>query len=143
MKKKTVTQYSCDFCKKKNLSAGHMKKHESRCTMNPNRYCGICPIIGNPQPDLKDLIQILPDPKAFAKEDEYEHEYLGIELTGAVNAVWYALETEAGECPACIMAALRQGGIPVPMATKFNYKERVKELFDEKRKEESMEGVYP
>ncbi len=39
--------YYCDHCKKKGLAAGHMNKHEKRCTNNPNRECGLCEGIYN------------------------------------------------------------------------------------------------
>jgi hypothetical protein len=34
--------YYCDHCKKKGLSAVHIRNHEGRCTNNPDRWCGAC-----------------------------------------------------------------------------------------------------
>ena len=39
------------------------------------------------------------------------------------------LREAAGECPACMMAALRQKKIPVPMAEDFSFTEMMKEIW--------------
>ena len=39
MKEKQKTIYYCDFCKKYRLTRHSMLKHESSCTLNPNRIC--------------------------------------------------------------------------------------------------------
>lgn len=59
MKKKLVTRYYCEFCKKANCCAPAMTKHERACTGNPNRICGMCRVTEHPQADLKDIIDAL------------------------------------------------------------------------------------
>lgn len=34
--------YYCDFCRKRGQRSDVIRKHESRCTGNPDRYCGFC-----------------------------------------------------------------------------------------------------
>jgi hypothetical protein len=33
--------YYCEFCNKHSLASGSLKRHEERCTANPNRVCGM------------------------------------------------------------------------------------------------------
>jgi hypothetical protein len=145
MKTKTVTRYNCDFCDKKGYSAGHMRRHEAHCTKNPNRNCRVCTIMLGQRPtDLKELISMLPDPAPYYRENPIEDQgYYGSGLTDAINAIWTNFHFEAQECPACMMAALRQRGIPVPMADRFDFKARMKEIFDYANEKKSMVGVYP
>lgn len=42
MKTKVKKVYYCDYCKKKNLSASAISKHEKHCTGNPKRECRMC-----------------------------------------------------------------------------------------------------
>lgn len=140
MTRKQVWQYRCDFCgRKKLLSAGAMDMHEKRCTMNPNRICGMCAMEKVSQPDISSLVEILPTvdrvrilwPKEMkydengpcgtsAIEEENTRKYRD-ELRAAVKAVWDDLEQAANECPACILAAIRQSGCaPVVDWWKFN-----------------------
>ncbi len=143
MKLKTVTRYSCDFCDKRGYSAGHMKRHELHCTKNPDRSCRVCTIMLGQRPaDLKELIAILPDPSPYYREAPTEHGYWDSTLTAEVNAVWKVFKSEANDCPACMMAALRQRGIPVPMADKLNFKESMKEIFAQKLEDEKESRNY-
>ena len=106
--------------------------------MNPSRECGLCRISENEQPPIAALIGILPnidnyrrteiDKFGFKSEhfdgfDEMLHERLHI-LRETVNG-----------CPACIMAALRQAKIPVPMATEFDYKKELEAFWKEQNTE--------
>lgn len=107
MRKVQRWRYYCDFCKKCGGSAGHMKRHETGCTMNPERQCGLCRLQGvgafkalgdlravfdgMPRPEMGD-----PDPDGFRDE---------------IRARIARLRLEAGGCPACIFAALRQSGM--------------------------------
>ena len=122
MKTKRVNRYYCDFCKKSGCSAYHMRRHEERCTMNPNRKCGMCDIVGEEQKDLTYLMDILPAPEWI------EGELVDLVLEtlrneSDIQAVIPDLRDAANGCPACMMAALRQKGIPVPMAMDYK-KER-------------------
>lgn len=88
-------RYQCEFCGKNSRSASAMKKHERGCTANPDRECkmhkylfgedvAIPPVIG-----MVRLLQELRDS---------EDHGLG------------RLRSAANNCPACILAALRQSG---------------------------------
>ena len=94
--------------------------------MNPNRKCGMCDIAGVLQPDLADLMAILP--KAEWVQGDLSGlvgcEYLGIEQD-TLDAAMTKLHDAADGCPACMMAALRQKGIPVPMAMDY------KQIYDD------------
>ncbi len=138
MRRKKVWRYYCDYCKKAGCSGGHLKKHEERCTLNPNRTCGFCNLLEQPQPDLKKAVELLPAPKKYIKEsDEGWMEYGDLEKV--VSDALPTLRDFVGDCPACIMAALRQRGIPVPMAKDFNFKKEADGIwsdFNNKRREE-------
>jgi hypothetical protein len=133
MKTKKVNRYECDFCHKRGLSASHMAKHESSCTMNPNRKCRVCAMgWGQHAPNERDqkpiaeLIALLPDPKDFAEDGA-----LSALLKRQTNKVLPQLRAACDNCPACIMAALRQRGIPVPLATDFNFTEEMKAIWSD------------
>jgi hypothetical protein len=87
MNKKRVWQYQCEFCGKKNYSAGHMKKHESICTMNPHRVCGFCALLGDNLPHKSDIL-----------------------VAAALKGEFY-LRDVTENCPACILAGIRQSGL--------------------------------
>ncbi len=130
MKKKKVWRYYCDFCGKAGCSGGHLKHHEERCTLNPDRTCGMCKLAGELQPNLKTAMDILPDPKEYAKEDEYGFiSYDGLEEP--VDKILQELRDFVGNCPTCIMAALRQKGIPVPIAKNFKFKSECDDVWAE------------
>ncbi len=133
MKVKIVKQYICEFCNKKGLSAGHMKRHQNHCTLNPHRTCRMCKMLDYVYSEgkLKNLIKILPNPKDYEKEDvcnDFKTNYFS-GLEEAVEKVMPELRKESGDCPACILAALRQKGIPVPMVQSFNFTEECKKIW--------------
>ncbi len=122
MRRKKVWRYYCEFCKKANCSGTSIKKHEQRCTLNPDRHCGFCGLTENDQPDLQEAMKLLPEPSklvAFFEEDNY-YDYSHLET--AVKETLPKLRDFVNNCPACIMAALRQKGIPVPCAEDFDFK---------------------
>ncbi len=134
MKTKRVNRYYCDFCKKSGCSAGHMKKHESRCTLNPNRECGVCRL-GNqwrrPVP-MTELLAILPDVVAFNGDPTCIDE---IATGKAVAAVLPKLRAATANCPACIFAALRQKGIPPSIVPGFDFQQEMNDLLRTQRNE--------
>ncbi len=127
MKIKKVNRYFCDYCKKANCCAPAMKKHEKRCTMNPNRFCGMCAVMDNEQPKLEDLMTILPKPVMIEDEDG---KFLRGEFFEEIERVFDKLRDKAENCPACILAALRQKGIPI-YPLKFNFTEECKKFWEE------------
>lgn len=92
MIRKQVYRYYCEFCKKSGCSGGHMKAHESSCTANPNRNCRMCGLTQ----DMPSLTAILKAP-GNALEDW--------------KAKMATLREAAEECPACILAAIRQSDV--------------------------------
>jgi hypothetical protein len=128
--KKQVWQYRCDFCTKRNLSAGSIAKHEKHCTMNPARICRMCVAggIGDEQKPISALTACLSLDKA-----DY-----GIE----------ELKDLAQQCPACVLAGIRQSKIREtyrakfateqewseaggPLDLKWDFKEALKEFWSE------------
>ncbi len=132
MKTKKVNRYYCDYCRKAGCAAGHMKHHESHCTMNPNRTCGVCGILDETQSPMAELIACLPDHKEhIGKWDEDDgHEYYLESLTTAAHAALPKLRELAHDCPACIMAAIRQAHIPVPNVPDFNWANEMKDVLN-------------
>lgn len=121
MIRKKVWRYYCEFCKKSGCSGGHIKKHELHCTLNPNRECGLCSIMGEESAKIDILLNILPNPEPYKKPDEFGwFEWPG--LAADVEKAMPELREKTQGCPACILAALRQKGIPVPLVTSFDYK---------------------
>jgi len=130
MKVRRVNRYACEHCKKTGCSAYHIRLHEERCTLNPSRTCGMCKMLEQEQPKMLDLISVLPDPTGYARHEGQLH-FFDDGLSSAVSDVLPKLRDLAGNCPACIMAALRQRGIPVPIAHGFEFTKECKSLWAE------------
>lgn len=135
MRTKKVNRYWCDYCNKAGLQAGAMRKHELHCTLNPNRKCRVCDLLENCRTPLADLMAMLPDTTAY-----HAPEYLingGIEetehykLTEAMKAILPAFREASGNCPACMLAAMRLKKVPVPMVEGFDFKAEMKSIFDD------------
>lgn len=94
MTRKQVWQYRCDHCGKRNLSASSITQHEKHCTKNPDRKCRMCVAAGGLQEPIEDLIGCID----ISLPDE-----------GLAR-----LRDLAGNCPACILAALLQCGAHRP-----------------------------
>lgn len=132
MRSRKVTRYWCDHCNKAGLQAHAMAKHEAHCTLNPLRKCRVCELLGEATPVVADLVALLPRPgdypslgASLSTMDEVNA------LCPAVDAAIPTLRDAAHNCPACIMVALRQAGIPVPMVDEFGFKVEMKSIFDD------------
>jgi len=134
---KKRNRYYCEFCKKSGGAAWAIRKHEERCTLNPNRHCGYCDLlegdrnIDEDPPKLTDLIAILPNPDDYKHEDAEYNCFYFRGLEEAVDAVLPKLREACHSCPACIMAALRQKGIPVPVAKNFDFKGECQSIWND------------
>lgn len=84
MRERIVKRFYCEHCKKAGLSRFHMAKHEMGCTGNPDRVCRMCDYANGKGANVPDMIA-------------------AIEAGGMK-----ALREVAGDCPACILAAIRQ-----------------------------------
>lgn len=129
---KLVKRYRCDFCTKRTLSAPSMHKHETRCTKNPNRHCSMCVMIGDVQKPIAELKAVVPQhPESFWSQT-YENDTgydPSSELTIEANQAVISLR-KLTKCPACILAALRQSGVPVWCATDFDFKKEMTSAMD-------------
>ncbi|MES2634076.1 MAG: hypothetical protein V4669_13965 [Pseudomonadota bacterium] len=147
-------RYYCDFCKKSGGQGAAMAKHERGCTLNPARVCRHCALTGGDSPTpLADLIAMLPDPAKCTVHSPAEdlgefgtvpaYDMLDDEvLRAAVHLVLPKLREASGHCPSCILAALRQRGIPVPVVTEFNYSEELKSMWSEFNAERESSPYY-
>jgi len=133
-----VNRYKCVHCKKVGYSAGHMRRHAKRCTANPDRKCGMHykeNLFDRSMRhfdgfDVKEKVQaaiaLLPDPaKYHAGADEFGCDaYPGLEE--AAISVMPEVSTAVDGCPACILAALRQRGMPFALNV-FDFKKATDE----------------
>lgn len=133
-------RYYCDHCKKVSGSRPAMEKHEKGCTLNPARDCGICGFLCTGGAALADLIALLPDPAKFVRDVPEERYFDGVAwdtiparqeqdgeaIRNATHAVLPKLRELTDNCPACILAALRQRGIAVPLIEDFNFTSEMK-----------------
>lgn len=110
-------RYYCDYCGKAGGNAGAMKKHERRCTNNPNRECGVCNLMGFRQKPIAELVAAL----GRGHDENLDR-----------------LREVAENCPACILAAIRQSGVQYPMDeegpghwVEYDFKTELKELMKE------------
>lgn len=123
MKIRIVKRYYCDYCKKGMFRESAMRTHEEHCTLNPNRSCRMCDIAGTDN-DLKALLAMMP-------KDVIKHESLALDVfcrDNIANAediltAFEKMKNEAGGCPACILAVIRQLNSTVYF--EFDYKKEV------------------
>ena len=102
MRQKKVWRYYCDYCKKANCSKSSIEKHEQHCTMRPDRHCGMCDYIENMQKNIETLKD------AFIEDvnchfEKHRNDYI---FSDAVDIP--KLRKTSGNCPACILATIRQ-----------------------------------
>lgn len=121
---KKVNRYYCEYCKKSGCAAGHIKKHERHCTMNPDRICRMCAAMGNTQVNLQEVIKLLPKETDFIEKTkilDVDEIYTNFEKCS--EACLEIIEKHT-ECPACILAVFRQAGIH---PSTFDFKKRCEE----------------
>ena len=138
MREKTVKRYYCDFCKKAGLSKYHMGRHESHCTLNPKRHCRMCNYVSGTNADVAELCKSLPP---FPNDFIFGTDPAYVKWLAEMPAALLKLREETDNCPACIMAALRQANIPVPAVDGFDFKAESKKIFDEVN-EERMQSYH-
>jgi len=131
MRTKRVNRYYCDFCKKSGCHAPSIRKHEQRCTMNPDRECKMCKLAENDQKPMSVLVAILPNPDNYLFKDEDSYLQFHTKFYEVLDMAMQTLRNVTNDCPACILAALRQARIPVPAVQGFDYKAECKDFFDE------------
>lgn len=129
MKIKKVNRYYCDYCKKSGGSKYYLQKHEEHCTKNPNRKCRMCEIAGGMPTPMNELLAIMPDPEQFHSILYGQDVYSMPQETA--KDILEKLRTATNNCPACIMAALRQKGIFLSLIPDFDYKAEVNLFWNE------------
>lgn len=132
---KKVNRYYCEYCKKSNCSKSSIRKHEEHCTMNPNRICGVCEMLkeGDGKERLKNALEFLSPlkgqtPYTYCDED-------GLNFSRMDPKISRKLRDITDNCPACIMAALRQSDIPVGYMDDFNFKGEMDSIFSDMRED--------
>jgi len=120
MKKRKVWKYFCEYCGKGNCNPSYLSRHERHCTLNPNRECRMCALVGN-TPLPIEALQV----GIVATE--------GNEEGTAGSAIITGLRTLASGCPACILAALRQYDSGNWFAKDFDFKKEGKAWIDDWR----------
>ena len=121
--------YYCDYCKKHYLSSHWCKRHEEKCTMNPNRLCNLCQQTTN-LPEL--VAKFKKSVCAVAIPDE---RYGGYYYDGVEQPSVSELRDAVDGCPVCTLALIRQIGIgKYPFdSSGFNYKKELAEWWVEER----------
>jgi hypothetical protein len=131
MKDKMVHRYYCDFCKKSGCGKYAMEQHELHCTMNPGRSCGMCAMVGEKQADTESMLDVLPDGL-----DNPRDELLRVEIKKQMPI----LREITHNCPACILAALRQSHLECgDYIEAFDFQAEAKEFFDFSNRENRLE----
>lgn len=98
MTRKQVYRYKCDYCKKAGCNGGHIARHERKCTANPNRICGMCALVGEQQKTMAELFVPIATAISYFEPTSVEPDEIDVS----------ALRELTKNCPACILAALRQ-----------------------------------
>lgn len=134
--------YYCEHCSKKGLAANHIRNHEGRCTNNPHRYCGVCEMSGHTSVTVERLKMrfTLADNPIVAfrdHEDVYDPDanydeklvtWIGEPIT------LQEIRRLADDCPACILAILRQTGLNLHYfhLEKFDFKKELQDYVSAK-----------
>lgn len=134
MRSKLRWRFYCDFCKKAGGVKRHMETHEKHCTNNPDRVCRV----------HNSIIEIECQPTMD-------------ELKAAYQGGYPKLREVAHNCPACILAVMRQSfvmpesGEPWPIEPndgrcEFDFKKEMAALmadFREMKDSEMREIIGP
>ena len=110
---KTVKKnvYYCEHCKKRSLSAGHMRGHETHCTANIDRECKICIHNLGVTHNIREIVEGYKKRYSIVLRDDRPNdwdsfEYEKVDWTGepiTLNEV----RKEVDNCPNCILAIIR------------------------------------
>lgn len=112
--------YYCDHCKRHGLSRAAMEKHERYCTLNPERVC-------------RWVLMAYP-PRSHGRTHTFRKglpRWLRLRAP-LTKADIDELRERVNECPACMLAALRQSGVEYHYdytngGLLFNYEDEVEE----------------
>lgn len=131
MRERIVKRFYCDFCKKSGGQKAAMAKHEKYCTLNPNRDCRMCGLItgGHPEP-MAELLAILPDMPEYPSIVSGDESWKRWETCQQIaHEAMAALREKVDNCPACILATIRQKNTDFPV--EFDFQAESKAIFAE------------
>ena len=115
MRKVKKWRYYCEFCEKSGASGGHMAKHETHCTKNPNRKCGMCAFVEEIQRTPEEI-------REFISKFPLNTKIQGDWLQHAKHLVPVkSLMDFVNSCPACAVAALRQNPDLIEVEPTFDF----------------------
>jgi len=125
MRKKMVWRYYCDYCKTSKGTKKSMEHHEERCTMNPNRKCGLCAMVGGGYGQLEEGLSALKPYGDFVKKPD--EAWGGTLPRGAEQKLRDAVDN----CPVCMLAAIRQFGLETGQMPGFDYESESKSHYSD------------
>lgn len=99
--------------------------------MNPNRTCRMCDGLGNSQPDTRSYVDSLPKDLWHGRGDKEAEYFEAGPSIERMKTELKKLRDLTGDCPACILAALRQAGIPPFLVPDFDFKKESQETLAE------------
>jgi hypothetical protein len=126
MRKAQRWRYYCDFCKKSSGGMDGMEIHERHCTANPQRQCRVC--------------------KNAVGPIEIGNQVRSMLGTQRAAELLVKIRELCRNCPACILAVIRQNNLGYSVEPWFDYKKEMElrwkasegETFDEWLAEERM-----
>lgn len=91
--------------------------------MNPNRTCGVCAMMEDEDfaAPLAELVAMWPNVRNYDLSDPQDNARLGRDVVVAIDDV----RRKAARCPACILASIRQAGLPVSMVEGFDFRKEM------------------
>lgn len=140
-------RYYCDFCKKSGGRKDIIVKHERGCTARPDRICGLCDHRGEVQPELTALTGFIDTYcKDLPRYDIYldsvrmrDRDMISVS-SDKLDPMVEELGKLANECPACMLAALRQA--KTETYSNFKFKERLDAWWAEENANREPEYYY-
>jgi len=95
----------------------------------------MCHISDNTQAKMETLLSILPDPEMYRKTETFSGFQIFTGLEEAIEKVIPDLGRLTGDCPTCILAALRQKKIPILPIKCFDYPKECAAFFKDMNEE--------
>ena len=125
-------RYYCDFCNKSLGTKQAMVWHEQSCTMNPNRVCRMCEHVKDWRDDEpKQRDEIIGYLQSAVVHDEHDEFVSWRWRPGLSEAeVVDRLRELCGQCPVCMLAMIRQSGLPPYMFEHWKMKADMAEIWE-------------
>ena len=143
MTSKTVTIWRCDFCHKQRIRKSAMVLHERRCTMNPNRECGMCKQ-GKRSPQPLAYLKLVATNDVAGMAAFNDDDPQDIKAATPEDVVSSILDAADG-CPACALAAIRQSGTNRSTETQsplpFEYVSEVKKFWEQVNEDDARNDM--